>query len=91
MDEVPEGYPLHMMPVLMKFGLADAYFKSSEEQVMEDRLIMPTEEMVGDAIDVLRVAMKGGLVKEQVVTAAVAVLDAYARLRPLQKTLPHVS
>lgn len=54
-----------------------------------DRLIMPDEELVGEALDVLRRAVNEAPeyrkpTSEQV-QAAIAVLDAYARLRPLSK------
>jgi hypothetical protein len=52
---------------------------------MNVELTMPTEEVVGRAIDVLVSVLDGKRVATAKVTAAAALLNAYAVLRPLEK------
>ena len=52
---------------------------------MNPELVMPTEELVGKAINVLADVVNGKRVAAAKVTAAASLLDAYAHLRPLEQ------
>lgn len=50
----------------------------------EDSLIMPSDEMVRMALKLIGMTLEGQMVPEPMLLSARAVLDAYARLRPLE-------